>query len=63
MLANNIVLHDRSKHIDTKYHFQWRLYQQKEDYMEYCSIEYKGANILTKGLPKQKLENCRFGLG
>ncbi|KXJ78615.1 hypothetical protein RP20_CCG004117 [Aedes albopictus] len=54
---------NRSKHVDTKYHF---VYQLKEDgiiRMQYCSTEEMVADMLTKPLTNVKLSRFREAAG
>nr|AAK13114.1 Putative retroelement pol polyprotein [Oryza sativa Japonica Group] len=49
-LLKNPVLHDRSKHIDTKFYFIWDCVDQKRVEVEYIRLEEQHADILTKPL-------------
>ncbi|KAK9709311.1 hypothetical protein QE152_g26707 [Popillia japonica] len=57
-LTENPVYHNRTKHIDVKYHFIRELHEKKELIVEYCPTENMVADLLTKGLPKSKHLFC-----
>ena len=62
-LSKNPVVHDRSKHIDTKYHVI-RQHQELGDIkIEYCCTESMIADIFTKPLGRVKFEQHRQSLG
>ena len=48
-LAMNLVAHERSKHIETRFHFLREVIKKQLE-LKYCSTEMQLANILTKGL-------------
>lgn len=49
-LTKNPVFHDRSKHIDIKYHFIREIVQNKEININYCKTEDQVVDIFTKPL-------------
>nr|GEW98500.1 zinc finger, CCHC-type [Tanacetum cinerariifolium] len=51
-LMKNSVFHERSKHIDTKYHFIRECVEREDIQVEFVSEEYQKADKLTKALPK-----------
>lgn len=53
-LATNPVFHNRSKHIDIKYHHIREVVNNKEICLEYCPTEEMVADIFTKNLTKAK---------
>ncbi|CAD7003740.1 unnamed protein product [Ceratitis capitata] len=57
-LARNPVHHDRSKHIDIKYHFVRNLIRNNEIKLNYVCTNDMFSDILTKNLPKVK--HCKF---
>jgi ATP sulfurylase len=53
-LTENLVFHDRSKHIEIKYHFIRDCVQRGAVKLEYISTDEQVADILTKSLPRGK---------
>ena len=49
-LAKNLVFHDRSKHIDTRYHFIRECIARKEVQLEFVKSQDQVADIFTKPL-------------
>lgn len=47
-LCKNPVLHDQSKHIDTRYHFSRECVEKKQIAVEYVRSEDQLADMLTK---------------
>lgn len=62
-LCKNPMLHDRSKHIDTKFHFIRDCVDQKWVEVEYIRSEEQLADILTKPLGKIRFLELRGKLG
>ena len=58
-LAKNPVHHQRTKHIDIKYHFIRSEIQEGRINLEYIPTEENMADIFTKAASKNKLENFR----
>ena len=55
-LSVNPVFHDRSKHIDIRYHHIRDFVQQKIMLLSYIPTEDRDADILTKALARIKFE-------
>ncbi|CAL1371869.1 unnamed protein product [Linum trigynum] len=62
-LAKNPVFHDRSKHIDTRYHFLRECVEQKEVALKYVKTEDQIADIFTKPLKQDVFVKMRTLLG
>ena len=62
-ISINLVLHDRSKHIDICYHRIRDCVQQKIMLLSYIPIEDQDADILTKALSRRKFEYQRGRIG
>ncbi|KAL8161831.1 hypothetical protein V2J09_013320 [Rumex salicifolius] len=62
-LAKNLVHHDRSKHIDTRYHFIRECVQNGDIRVEYVNTEVQLADILTKPLGRQRFMELRGKIG
>eukprot|EP00253_Pinus_taeda_P022881 PITA_22881 len=62
-LAKNPKFHDRTKHINTKYHLIRHHVEAKTIHLRHCSTNEKIADIFTKALGREKLERFRTMLG
>ena len=58
-LATNPVLHKQSKHIERKYHFIRERVDDNSIKLIYTPTDEMAADLLTKSLPQQKLEQHR----
>ena len=58
-LATNPVMHKRSKQIDTKYHSIRENVDDNSGQLIYTSTDQLAADLLTKSLPKVKVEQHR----
>ena len=59
----NLVFHDKSKHIEIKYHYIHDMAQRGVVRLHHISTNEYIANILTKALPKRKFLVFREQLG
>lgn len=57
-LAENPVFHQRSKHIDIKYHYVQDTLRNGDLKIKHISTTDMIADVLTKGLPKKKHTDC-----
>ena len=62
-LAKNPVHHDRSKHIDLRYHFIRDCVEEKKITVDYISTDLQLADILTKPLGRVKFQELRNKIG
>eukprot|EP00253_Pinus_taeda_P025091 PITA_25091 len=62
-LAKNQKFHDRTKHINTKYHLIRHHVEAKTIHLRHCSTNEQIADIFTKALGREKLERFRMMLG
>lgn len=62
-LAENPVFHNRSKHIDVRHHYVREVLEGGELQIEFTPTNEMAADVLTKGVPKQKHESCLKLLG
>lgn len=61
-LIKNPELHQRSKHIDVRFHFVRELYEKDVFDIEYVNTEFQVADICTKPLAKERYEKLRKSL-
>ena len=59
-LAKNPKFHDRTKHINTKYHWIRQHVEAKTIHLTHCSTSEQIANIFTKALGCEKFEKFRM---
>ena len=62
-MTENPVLHDRSKHIDIRYHFIRDMVQRGTVRLDHIGTDEQVADILTKPLGKVKFLTFRERLG
>ena len=62
-LAKNPVFHDRSKHIELKYHFIREAVETKKLELEFVPTEFQLADMLTKPLGRVRLAELRSRIG
>jgi hypothetical protein len=62
-LAKNPVLHDRSKHIDTKFHFIRDCIEEGKIKVEYVETAQQLGDILTKPLGRLRFQELRSKVG
>ena len=62
-LSENPVFHDRSKHIEMRYHYVRDMVQRRAVNLRYIPTHEQTADVLTKPLSKTKFEYFRDKLG
>ena len=62
-LMKNPVHHDRSKHIDVKFHFIRECYDRKLIDAEFVGTELQLGDILTKALGRVRFQELRGDIG
>jgi hypothetical protein len=62
-VAGNPVNHDRTKHIDLKWHLTRHKVQEGDIKICYLETKEQIADALTKSVPRDKLEKCKTGMG
>ena len=62
-LSRNPVHHDRSKHIDTKYHFIHKCIEEGKVEVDHVGTAGQLADIFTKSLGRVKFVELRSALG
>ena len=62
-LMENPVHHDRSKHIDVKFHFIRECYDRKLIDVDFVGTEHQLGDILTKALGRTRFQELRGWIG
>ncbi|KAJ0448763.1 putative RNA-directed DNA polymerase [Helianthus annuus] len=62
-LSKNPVLHNRSKHIELRYHYIREMVLKEEVSLEYCNTNVQLADVLTKSLSREKFVFYREAMG
>ena len=62
-LSENPVFHDKSKHIEIKYHYIKDMVQRGAVKLQHVATEEQIADVLTKPLARVKFEYFRENLG
>jgi hypothetical protein len=62
-MTENLVFHDRSKHIEVRYHYIRDMVQRGALKLQYISTDERVADLLTKRLSRIKFEYFQEKLG
>ena len=62
-LSEDLMLHQRVKHVDIKYHFLWERVASKEITIRYINTKDNVADIFTKALHAPQFSKLRALLG
>ena len=62
-MSENLVFHDKSKHIEIKYHYIRDMVQRGAVQLQYVVMEEHIANVLMKPLVRVKFKFFREKLG
>lgn len=62
-LGKNSTFHARSKHIDVRYHWLRDALNDNLFELEKIHTDHNGSDMMTKALPREKLEACRLIAG
>ena len=62
-MLENLVFHDKSKHIESKYHYIRDMVQKGAVKLQYVAMDEQIADVLTKPLARVKFEYFREKLG
>ena len=62
-ISENPVFHDRSKHMEMKYHYVRDMVQRRAVSLRYIPTDEQTMDVLTKPLSKMKFEYFRDKLG
>lgn len=61
-LSKDNIYHQRSKHVDIRFHFTRQAQEKREVIVQYIPSGENPADLLTKSLPKNKISKCRDNL-
>ena len=62
-LSKNLMFHNRSKHIENKFHLIRTCLEEKKMELDFISLENQLADLFTKVLGRLKFEELRQRLG
>lgn len=62
-LVRNSEFHQRSKHIDVKYHYIRKMQENKEINIQYVATEHQFTDVLTKAVNRNNFLKFRFSIG
>jgi hypothetical protein len=62
-MIENLVFHDKSKHIEIRYHYIHDMVQRGAIKLQYVTTDEQVANVLIKPLSHVKFEHFRDNIG
>ena len=62
-MSENLVFHDKSKHIEIKYQYIYDMVEKGSVNLQYVATDEQVVDVLTKSLSKVKFEYFRDKLG
>jgi hypothetical protein len=62
-LAKNSTFHSNTKHIQLRYHFIRSVLEDGHLKLEKIYTSHNPANMLTKGVTREKLSSCSVSIG
>ena len=62
-MSENPVFHDKSKHIEIKYHYFMDMVQREVVKLQYVAMEEQIADVLTKPLARVMFKYFRENIG
>ena len=62
-VVNNLISHNRTKHIEIKFHYVREALEDNIIDLIYCPTEEMTADILTNPLARQQFETCQLKMG
>jgi hypothetical protein len=62
-MTENHVVHDKSKHIEIRFHYIRDMMQRGVVKLQYIGIDEQVADVWTKSLSRVKFKYCRDKLG
>ena len=62
-MSENLVFHDKSKHIEIKYHYIRYMVHRGAVKLQYVAMDEQIADVLMKPLDRMKFEYFREKLG
>ena len=62
-MIENLVFHDKLKHIEIEFHYIWDMVQKGSIQLQYVPTEEQVVNVLTKPLSHVKFEYFQDKIG
>ena len=62
-MIENLMFHDKSKHIEIRYHYIYDMVQKGAVKLKYVPTEEQVADVLNKTMSRVKFEYFQYKLG